>query len=159
VGSPLKATETNWKLHMNRLSPSNHPTLGDRGFGMIEIIISMFLIAIIAIAFIPVLIQGMRVSVVNTSTATATQLVSQSMEQARSRGTNCADLRTFAAEVATPVVDKRGVSFQLTKDPVICTGTNADYPKTVPFRVKVTETGSSTVLASAATLILVRWVP
>ena len=129
------------------------------GFGMIEIVVSMFLIGIIAIAFIPVLIQGMRISVVNTTIATATQLVSENMEQARARGTNCADLRSFAAEAISPVVDKRGVSFQPAREPITCTGTAADYPKTIPFRVKVTETGSSTVLASASTLILVRWVP
>jgi type II secretory pathway pseudopilin PulG len=131
----------------------------DRGFGMIEIVVSMFLIALITIAFIPVLVQSMRLSVVNTSIATATQLVSQNMEQARARGTNCTDLRLFSAEAISPVVDKRGVSFQPVREAVTCTGTSADYPKTVSFRVRVSETGSSTVLASAATLILVRWVP
>ena len=144
------------------MNPRNRETrekVDDRGFGMIEIVVSMFLIALIAIAFIPVLVQGMRISVANTSIATATQLVSQNMEQARARGTNCTDLRTFAAEAVSAVVDKRGVSFQTAREPIACTGTIADYPKTVPFRVKVTETGSSTVLASASTLILVKWVP
>jgi type II secretory pathway pseudopilin PulG len=140
-------------------APAKNVSPVDRGFGMIEVVISMFLIALIAIAFIPVLVQGMRLSVVNTSIATATQLVSQNMEQARARGTNCADLRLFAAEAVSAVVDKRGVSFQPVREPVTCTGTSADYPKTVSFRVKVSETGSSTILASAATLILVRWVP
>lgn len=134
-------------------------TVDEHGFGMIEIVVSMFLIALMAIAFMPVFIQGMRISVVNTSIATATQLVSQNMEQARSRGTKCADLNSFADESVSPVVDKRGVSFQATRDPVVCTGTSADYPKTVPFRVAVTETGSNVELASATTLILVRWVP
>jgi Tfp pilus assembly protein PilV len=140
-------------------APAKNVSPVDRGFGMIEVVISMFLIALIAIAFIPVLVQGMRLSVVNTSIATATQLVSQNMEQARARGTNCADLRLFAAEAVSAVVDKRGVSFQPVREPVTCTGTSADYPKTVLFRVRVSETGSSTILASAATLILVRWVP
>jgi type II secretory pathway pseudopilin PulG len=131
----------------------------DPGFGMIEIVVSMFLIALVAIAFIPVLIQSMRLSVINTSIATATQLVSQNMEQARAQGTNCADLRLFAAEAVGAVVDKRGRSFQPVRDPISCTGTSADYPKTVPFRVRVTETGSSVELASATTLLLVKWVP
>ena len=144
---------------MNRRRCANSPLEGEHGFGMIEIVVSMFLIALIAIAFIPVLIQGVRISVANTSVATATQLVSQDMERARARGTNCAELRTFADEVLSPVVDKRGVSFQADRDPITCTGTSADYPKTVPFRVVVTETGSSVVLASAATLLLVKWVP
>jgi type II secretory pathway pseudopilin PulG len=126
---------------------------------MIEIVVSMLLIALIAVAFIPVLIQSMRISVVNTSIATATQLVTQNMEEARSRGTNCADLKAFTDQALSPVVDKRGVSFQTKRDPIICTGTSSDYPKTVPFRVKVTETGSSAELASATTLLLVKWVP
>jgi type II secretory pathway pseudopilin PulG len=140
-------------------NPPYRSAVGDSGFGMIEIVVSMFLLALIALAFIPVLIQGVRISAVNTSIATATQLVSQNMEQAGSRGTSCADLRSFAAEVVSPTVDKRGVSFKTVRDPITCTGTSADYPKTVPFRVTVTETGSSKVLASAATLILVKWVP
>lgn len=131
----------------------------ESGFGMIEIVISMFLLALIAIAFIPVLIQGLLISVTNTSIATATQLVSQNMEQARGRGTICADLKTFAAEPVAPTVDKRDVSFTTVRDPITCTGDSADYPKTVPFRVTVTETGSGDVLATASTLILVRWVP
>jgi hypothetical protein len=51
------------------------------------------------------------------------------------------------------------VSFQATREPVTCTGASTDYPKTYPFRVKVTETGSSRVLASATTLVLVEWTP
>ena len=144
---------------MNRAHRANREPADDRGFGMVEIVVSMFLIAIIAIAFIPVLIQGMRISVVNTSIATATQLVSQNMEQARARGTNCADLRNFTAEIVPVVVDQRGVSFQAVRAAVACTGTSADYPKTVAFRVKVTESGSSVELASASTRLLVEWVP
>jgi type II secretory pathway pseudopilin PulG len=144
---------------MSYTSNSDRRPVEDFGFGMIEIVVSMFLIALITLAFIPVLVQSLRLSVVNTSIATATQLVSQNMEQARSRGTNCSDLQLFAAEAVSAVVDKRGVSFQPVREPITCTGTSADYPKTVSFRVKVAETGSSTVLASAATLILVKWVP
>jgi type II secretory pathway pseudopilin PulG len=144
---------------MTPAARANGPRVRDRGFGMIEIVVSMFLIALITIAFIPVLVQSMRLSAINTSIATATQLVSQNMEQARARGTNCADLRLFAAEAVSPVVDKRGVSFQPVREPVTCTGTSADYPKTIRFRVKVSQTGSSAVLASATTLVLVRWVP
>jgi prepilin-type N-terminal cleavage/methylation domain-containing protein len=139
--------------------PARHEcrrSVDDRGFGMIEIVVSMFLIALIAVAFIPVLVQGMRISVVNTSIATATQLVSQSMEKVRTEVKTCADLRKFAAEPISPVVDKRGVSFQPIRDPVTCTGSSDDYPKAIPFRVKVTETGSSRVLANAATFILVK---
>jgi Tfp pilus assembly protein PilV len=144
---------------MIQVHRADREPVDDRGFGMVEIVVSMFLIALIALAFIPVLIQGMRISVANTSIATATQLVSQNMEQARARGTNCSDLRKFAAELVPPVVDQRGVSFQQVRVAVACTGVSTDYPKTVPFRVRVTETGSSTELASATTRLLVQWVP
>jgi type II secretory pathway pseudopilin PulG len=144
---------------MNCARPANRLTVDEGGFGMIEIVVSMFLIALVALAFIPVLIQGMRISVVNTSIATATQLVSQNMEQARKRGTNCADLQYFADEDVAAVLDQRGVSFQPVRSVVTCTGTSADYPKTVAFHVTVSETGSDVELASATTRLLVEWMP
>lgn len=129
------------------------------GFGMIEIVVSMFLLALIALAFVPVLVQSTRLSVVNASIATAAQLVSQNMEQARAQGTSCSKLTEFAKEPLSPVVDKRLVSFQPVRKLEGCPISQAASPATVTFTVTVTETGSSVVLARAVTLILVRWVP
>ncbi|MFO7691343.1 MAG: type II secretion system protein, partial [Cryobacterium sp.] len=48
----------------------------EQGFGMIEIVVSMFLLALLSIAFLPLLVQSLQVSVQNARLATATQLAS-----------------------------------------------------------------------------------
>ena len=66
-------------------------TSTDAGIGLIEIVISMFLISLLAIAFIPVIVSALRASELNSTAATATRLVSQAIDDARSRGaTDCA---------------------------------------------------------------------
>jgi type II secretory pathway pseudopilin PulG len=124
----------------------------ESGFGLIEIVISMFLISLLAMAFLPLLIQGLRISVSNTTLATSTQLVNQQLDLARGTGTTCNTLSTFAAGAIAPVVDPRGVSLQAHLSPISCP---ASYPATVTLRAWVTQAGSTTVLAEATTLIFV----
>jgi type II secretory pathway pseudopilin PulG len=128
----------------------------ESGFGMIEIVISMFLLALLAIAFLPLLVQGVRQSAVNSSLAAATQLVNNEMELARSR-TTCSSLTatTFS------VVDSRGLTLQLSRTvggtcPAATVPPAAPtYPMTVPVTVTVTRTDTGAVLSSATTLIFV----
>lgn len=139
--------------------PSADSTDSDAGFGLIEIIVAMFLLAIIAIAFIPVLIQGMRLSVTNATTAAATQLVSSNIEDARSRGPLCANVAAFAndpsvASMITPA--GHGVNLVVHRTPLTCPTDASAYPGTVAFSVYVTTTTDSTTkLAQAKTLIFV----
>jgi type II secretory pathway pseudopilin PulG len=125
------------------------------GFGMIEIVISMFLLGILAIAFLPVLITSMKASVVNTTVASAAQVVTQQLEQARATGSSCSAVKAFAAAVPAAVAQPRGaLQPHLYLDlPAgdVCT---APYLRTVSLRVWVTAPGSSTALAEATTLIL-----
>ncbi|MGH1525679.1 type IV pilus modification PilV family protein [Leifsonia sp. L25] len=53
------------------------------GFGIAEVLVAMFLLAVIAVAIIPILVQGLRLSVQNATVATATQLANQQIEQVR----------------------------------------------------------------------------
>lgn len=68
----------------------------ERGFGVVEIVISMFLLLIIATAFLPVMIQGHKLSVLNATVATATQLANQQVERVRGAGSapNCTAVLT-----------------------------------------------------------------
>jgi hypothetical protein len=130
----------------------------DRGFGVIEIVISLFLLGLLAVSFIPVLINGWKTSARNTTIATATQLVNQQMGNIRavrsptSTPPSCADITTFVAGTFLPSLDPRGVSLQPQWDSVTCP---AAYPGVVRVRVTVTETGEITPIASAVTLIFV----
>ena len=58
------------------------------GFGIIEIVISMFLLGLLATAFLPLLVQGLKQSAANATLATATQLANDQIELARS-ATKC----------------------------------------------------------------------
>jgi prepilin-type N-terminal cleavage/methylation domain-containing protein len=131
------------------------PGEGERGFGLIEIVVAMFLLAILAMAFLPVLVQGMKVSASNTTIAAAAQLVSQNIEDARTRGASCASLEAFAAEPMTPVVDGRGVSIVAHRQPVTCPAAAANYPTSIDVTVYVTKTGQTDQLASAVTRVFV----
>ncbi|MFC5928081.1 hypothetical protein D6T64_10260 [Cryobacterium melibiosiphilum] len=133
-----------------------HPEAEDEsGFGLIEIVISMFLIAVLAIAFLPVLAQAAQIAAVNAVRASATQIVVQQLEQVGALGSSCSAVKAFAATVPVPVADARG-----TLQPYLALTVPAGdvcvepYLRVVPLRVWVTRVGSSAELASANTLIL-----
>jgi len=146
------------------------PQPDDAGFGLIEIVVSMFLLAIIAIAFIPVLIQSLRTTARNAVIAAATQVVSSNIEDARSRGPLCSNVADFAND---PSLDSmtipagHGVSLRVFRSPrdepehrddtMTCPSDPGAYPTAISFTVTVTSTtDTNTVLAKATTLIFVK---
>ncbi|MEN8603079.1 type IV pilus modification PilV family protein [Microbacterium rhizosphaerae] len=77
----------------------------DEGFGLVEVIIAFFLLAIIAVAILPALVNGIRFSAAQSTVATATRHLNGLVEEARTTPT-CATL----VSVATPATftDGRG---------------------------------------------------
>ncbi|KFF58381.1 hypothetical protein JF66_19010 [Cryobacterium sp. MLB-32] len=123
----------------------------ESGFGLIEVVVAMFLLTILAVAFLPVLVQGVQRSAANGTLAAATQLVNKEMENARAQ-TTCSALTasTFA------VLDPRGVTLTVARTvggacPVLTTA----YPLTVPVAVTVSRADTGAVLSVASTLIFV----
>jgi hypothetical protein len=89
------------------------PVAGDAGLGLIEIVISMFLISLLAIAFIPVMVSAIRASTLNSTVATATRLVSQAVDDARTRGAvDCAAAQLL--NTVTDQVDAQGITLRVT---------------------------------------------
>jgi Tfp pilus assembly protein PilV len=127
----------------------------ESGFGVVEIVVSMFLLGLIAIAFLPLLVQSLRVSVSNSTLATATQLVTQQMEELRSLGTSCATLDNYA-NTPFPTVTAAGNHVLTITIALDCPAASAAYPTTVPATVSVTEKPDLVPIATAATLILVQ---
>ena len=126
---------------------SAEPVKGMAGFGIVEIIVSMFLLSIMAMAFLPVLVQALQVSKVNASIATATQLLSADLDRARQSNPPC------AAVSAQSFDDESG--FTVTRVWAGSEGCGAGVPTTLSYTSKVTVTGTDKVLAEAVTLILV----
>ena len=131
--------------------PATSPATGEAGIGLIEIVVSMFLIALLAMAFLPLLINSLKASTTNTSASIATQLVGQQLEQLRTVATNCAAVTTFLGTDPAAVTDDRGVI--LTIDRQLVGACPATYPGTVKVRVTVSSGGS--ILSEASTLVMV----
>jgi type II secretory pathway pseudopilin PulG len=127
----------------------------DRGFGVIEIVVAMFLLGLLAIATLPLLIQSMTVASKNVIIAAASQVVEQQLEQLRASGSSCGAVMTLIA--ATPAtIPERGTTLQphLQLIPPASNACQVPYLRTVPVRVWVTVAGSTAVLAEATKLIL-----
>lgn len=127
--------------------PSN-----DSGFGIIEVVISMFLLALLAVAFLPLLIQGLKTSVRNSTIATASQLLDQQLGAIRALESNCDDVQAYKAEAVPKETDARGTEFQPVREVAACPAT---YPGVVRVRVSVKVADSDDVLAEAVTVVYV----
>jgi Tfp pilus assembly protein PilV len=132
------------------------------GVSLIEIVVSMFILALIAVAFLPLLIQGIKQSAANATRAAAVRIVSDEIDRARSVpitppatvGPRCADVRA-KVDVPVPVTnDSRGNSLTTTKSAGTCSAVVGSYPTTLTFTVEVSRTGGAS-LAKASTLIYV----
>lgn len=135
-------------------SDDNVSDPNDSGFGLIEIVISMFLLGLLAIAFLPLLVTSMKTTVVNSSIATATQLVNQQMDQARAVGATCALITAFGSTALTAgPPDERGVSYQPLRDVGPCP---PSYPGTVTVKVSVSVVGATFAPVTATTLVFLK---
>lgn len=123
----------------------------DDGVSLVEIVVAMTVLALIAVAFLPMLVTGLKLSATNSSVTTATQLVSEQMNLARSQPSTCAALTTFTNSATVTTTDGNGKVLTTSRSLGTCpTGSG-----TVSFTASVTASGSSTVLATATTLIYV----
>lgn len=130
------------------------PREGEAGLGLIEIVIAMFLFLLLAVAFLPLLVNGLQATARNSTLATATQLVEQQLQKARAAGGTCASLQAFSATTPPAVTDPRGTALYPQLTPIA--SCPASYPGTVSLSVKVTEgSAAGKTLAEASTLILV----
>lgn len=123
-------------------------TANSDGFGIIEIVVAMFLLAIVAVAIIPILVQGLRLSVQNTVIASATQLANLQIEQVRGL-TSCGSVTA-----ATNTSSVQGVPLKAVRT-IGTTCPASGYPITVKVSITVTRTDTSVVLATANTLVFV----
>lgn len=130
----------------------------ENGFGIIEVVVSMFLLGLLSVSFMPLLINSWKATGMNTTIATATQIVNQQIEGARAVRSSaattpsCNDVINFLQVTLAPVTDPRGVTLVPRWDATACP---ASYPGVVRARISVTRSGSATPIASAVTLIFV----
>ncbi len=122
----------------------------DAGLGLVEIVVSMLLLAIIAAAFLPVLATTVVQSAKNVTMTTATQMVNDQLERGRNASPTCAALTSFKNETLLDIVDSRAVPLKTTRTLGACPTT---YPGTVSLTATVTRTDTNTEVVKATTLI------
>jgi prepilin-type N-terminal cleavage/methylation domain-containing protein len=133
-------------------APAQSRDHDDSGISLIEVVVAMMLLAILAVAFLPVLIQGLQTAAVNSTRATANQLAHLQLETARSQGGDCSLITDLEFAAVSPVVDKRNVTLLTTRDAGLCPGV---LPGTLTYTVTITRQDTGDVLATATTLIYV----
>ena len=121
----------------------------DDGFGLIEIVISMFLLAVLAMAFLPLLVQSLKQSAANATLVTATQLVNERLELVQSAGGTCSSIGAFAVD--STFDDAQGVTIALSTT----VGTCPDATGTVLVTSIATRTDTGVVLIEASTRVFV----
>jgi prepilin-type N-terminal cleavage/methylation domain-containing protein len=120
----------------------------ESGFGLIEIVVAIFLLGLLAVAVLPILVQGLRLSATNSTLATATQLANQQIEQVRAQQ-SCGAIVAVTTTVATS-----GPSLTVSRS-ISLTCPASGYPITVPVAVQVSRSDSGTVLVVASTRVFV----
>lgn len=130
----------------------------EAGFGVIEVVVSMFLLGMMSVSFVPLLLNSWKDTGANTTIATATQIVNEQIEGARavrsaSASTpSCADVIAYLQVTLPPVIDPRGITLQPEWNPTTCPTL---YPGVVRASVEVLRVGVTTPIASAVTFIYV----
>ena len=128
----------------------------DRGFGIIEIIVSMFLLALLAVAMLPLLMKSMTVASRNSAIASANQVVGQQLEELRASGSSCSAVKLFVADTPAIVAGPAGnlqphLEFIGLPPGDVC---QVPYLRTVTVRVWVTAAGSTPTISEASKLVL-----
>lgn len=125
----------------------------DAGFGLVEIVISMFLLAILAVAFLPLLIDSLRASVRNATTATATQIVSEQLDAVSLLPRTCAALVAFEGASVPTLTDERGTVYTAVRNTATCP--SSGYPTAIDVTVSVTADTQPNLLVQSTTTVII----
>ena len=85
----------------------------DEGLSLIEIVVAMFILALLSVAFLPLLVQGVRQSAQTATIATATQLANARMDAERAQaqaGANCPTTRCLTSAATSPLARRPACS-------------------------------------------------
>ncbi|MFF2485598.1 prepilin-type N-terminal cleavage/methylation domain-containing protein [Microbacterium sp. NPDC058062] len=124
---------------------------GTSGFSLIELVVAMFLLAVLAVSLLPALIQGIQLSATQSAVATATRQLNTLVEDVR-QAPSCASI-AVATATTNAYVDGKGRPFQTQG---IVHGVCAAGSTTT---ISLTATRGTTTLASVDAIIYVPAAP
>jgi prepilin-type N-terminal cleavage/methylation domain-containing protein len=126
----------------------------DAGLGLIEVIVALMILAVLAVALLPVLSSAADESSTNIARSTASQLTSKELNTVRAIDTTCAALHSHGSDpLGLLWTDPRGTILQIHRvAQTACPGT---YPALMDYRVYVTEQGQTQVLSDVSTKVYI----
>ena len=117
----------------------------DQGFSIVEVLIAMFLLAIVAVALLPALFQGIQYSSQQSAVATATRQLNALVEEARETPT-CTTLSAVAG--TNSVTDGAGRTITTSGS----VGTCPAVSKTVKIALTAVDTSGTTLATTTAVI-------
>lgn len=119
------------------------------GLGLVEVVIAMFLLALVAVSLLPALVNGLRFSAQQSSVATATRQLNGLIDQVR-QSPDCATMGSILGTAATPrtFLDGHGNSYMTQAAIGSCS-----KGSTVSIHLTATQGGNA--LAAADALVIV----
>jgi len=119
----------------------------DEGFGLVEIVVSMFILALLSLALLPLLIQGVKQSAATATVATASQLVNKELDLVRKTA-----VCSSHTALTTTATDSRGVPLRIVRTVDACPTV---FPGTVAVHWVVTRTDTSKTVTTLDARIFV----
>lgn len=126
----------------------------EEGFGLVEIVVSMFLLTLLAVAFLPLLVESLRITVRNATIATATQVLSEQLDSLQVVDRTCAAYANWASQPINAIMDDRQSRYQASRTVTGCSPATT-FPSTVTVTVSVAVSPDTAVRVEATTLAIV----
>lgn len=141
----------------------DRPARPDEGFGLVEVMVSMMLFALVLLMTIGLLVTALKASARNSTIASATQWAAEQIDSAHTAVAGLDHTQAcskWTTVVSSPVPpdrkDGRGKAMRMviTADATPSTCTTSSVPPVVSYTVKVVEASApSKVLATATTRV------
>lgn len=130
-------------------------TRSDDGFSLVEVIIAMFLLAVVSLAVLPLILSGVRLSYLNKDLVAATAFANTQIAVLRddfplnpTTPTSCATLQTRAVGLGSAISDPAATGMKATITIVdACPAAAAGFPASVRVTVTVRDGAGDTLVS------------
>lgn len=125
----------------------------ETGLGLVEIVIAMFLLALLAVAFLPLLVASLEASVRNEAAIRANNLLASQLDSVGSTERTCQGLQAWASSPPPPVFDDRDAEYRVVRSVAGCP--SADFPGLATVTLTVRVLVNPTIEVRAVTQVVV----
>jgi type II secretory pathway pseudopilin PulG len=125
----------------------------ERGLSLVEIVVAMFLLALVSIAFLPLLINSLQISIRNATISTATQVLNDQLDALTATAPTCAAVTAFGTAAVPAITDRRGVTYQPVRTVPACSSLTFPDTVTVQLRVQLANTTVNDVDITTSVLL------